>query len=129
MRLPQSLWAAAAVEQEARREREPSESDLVDAITGVKGFVPTQALYSILGVGGPDNTSRRLQRHSSMISRVMLAHGWQAARRGTKAVRGYENDPAGPWLDVDGAGSILGATLVPSKHPALAAPSNSAGTP
>ena len=98
IRLPKYLWSAAAAEQEARREVDPMEADLFDAIVGVKGFVPAHTLYDILGLGDQRDRSKRSQRHASIIARVMKDHGWKPTRRKNGTVRGYENDPNGPWL-------------------------------
>ncbi len=107
LHLPPHLWAVAAKVQEARRQTDPIEAVLADAIDGLKGFVPTEDLYSLIGLGAADGgVNKRGDRHARVIAKVMRDGGWTPARRTRPSdhqkCRGYENDPAGDWFGASG---------------------------
>jgi hypothetical protein len=103
--LPQALWAEAAKVQENRREKDPMEARLADALTGVKGFIPTEAIYSMLGLGTGDGNrgvEKRRAHHDRLIAMVMKQHGWRRDRQcppsSRNARRGYAKGTSAKWL-------------------------------
>ena len=105
--LPVTLQPVAAQEQENRRQTDPLEGVLREALEGLRGFIPTEEIYSLLGVGG-DRKSQRTQRHEALIAQVMKDSGWDKGTRekpvrrripdSANPVRGYENDPYCPTI-------------------------------
>ena len=105
--LPEVLRDVAAQEQENRRQVDPLEARLREALEGLTGFIPTEEIYSLLGVGS-DRVHLRTYRHEQLIPRVMKACGWDKGTRDKPVrrripsqdnpVRGYENDPYCPTI-------------------------------
>lgn len=120
--LPEKLREVAAEEQEARLSCDPLEEQLAETIDGAPdGFVSSEVLYSVIGLAaGADGTgvSKRLQKHKSLIERVMRKHGWRPSRPrlldGTRP-NGYLKGPKVHRL------ALSGRRLVPAP-PRKAAP-------
>jgi len=71
--LPEELWEAAAVEQQARVITDPKAERLMDFLEDCEGFVATEELYQALEL----DPQHREQRHQSLISSTMQALGWE----------------------------------------------------
>jgi hypothetical protein len=102
--LPRELWAVAAHIQESRRQKDPLEIRLADAIVSLEGFIPTEEIYNLLGLaGGRDNAGvvKRRTHHDRLIALVMKNAGWKSDRkcpRGDRqAKRGYAKGANDTW--------------------------------
>lgn len=136
LELPSALWTYAAKVQESRRQRDPLEQAVADIIAGKKGFIPTEEVYTLIGLGlAAGGASRRTDRHSKTIARVMQRGGWTPARRrplgGGVQRRGYQNDVSGDFYKVDVSGDLtpLKAATGPTHATATAAGSAKGPSP
>jgi predicted P-loop ATPase len=104
--LPEELWGYAAKVQESRREKDPMESRLAEAVRGVEGFVATEAIYDLLGLG-ERGVERRRPKHDRIIIDVMTSKGWTKDRRcppnSDRAKMGYWKGNRNRWLVRNGA--------------------------
>jgi Virulence-associated protein E-like domain len=112
--LPRELWPVAAHVQEERRQKDPLESKLTEALEGLAGFLPTDEIYELLGMGTAshgNNITKRRPSHDKVIARVMRDCGWVKERRcpaGQRNVRrGYGKAPYDSWLVYDGGGGFV----------------------
>lgn len=74
--LPEAMWADAAVEQEARRVKDPVEQTLSDALEGLTGFVPTCEIFKLLGFTDVSKANAL----DKAINRTMARLGWKSVR-------------------------------------------------
>jgi hypothetical protein len=72
IRLPQDLWAAAGVQQDARREVDPWEELLDDRVDFTRDAILVEEIWRALG----DAASQRKTNDAGRISRIVQRHGF-----------------------------------------------------
>lgn len=91
IRLDPSLWGDAAAEQDARRQEDPWEEPLLEAIADTEK-VPVRLIWDVLGVP-PFNASQSVNAHALRVAEIMERNGFVKG-----GVQRIEGKPTRCWL-------------------------------
>lgn len=84
IRMDESLWELAAIEQEKRMAEDPIEAVLAGLLGDMTGKVETAVLWTAMGIG-----PERRNALSNSFGQSMISLGWKKTRGRTKTGRAY----------------------------------------